>query len=125
MLRCWLVFLGSLKKEVSMKDYQSQSHVKWECKYHVAWCPKYRRKKLYGKLPRRFGAITHELYRQKGVQLIEGHACPDHVNLCLRIPTRHSISSLVGFLKGKSAVRFTSHCKIAERPASCCVLWFY
>ncbi len=88
-----------------MKDYQSQSHVKWECKYHVVWCPKYRRKKLYGKLRRRFGEITHDLCRQKGVQLIEGHACPDHVHLCISIPPKYSISSIVGFLKGKSAIR--------------------
>ena len=88
-----------------MKDYQSQSHVKWECKYHIVWCPKYRRKKLYGKLRRRFGEITHELCRQKGVQLIEGHARPDHVHLCLAIPPKYSVSSIVGFLKGKSAIR--------------------
>jgi REP-associated tyrosine transposase len=69
-----------------MKDYQSQSHVKWECKYHIVWCPKYRRKKLYGKLRHRFGEITHDLCRQKGVELIEGHAKPDHVHLCLSMP---------------------------------------
>ena len=71
-----------------MQDYQSQSHVKWECKYHIVWCPKYRRKKLYGKLRRRFGEITHELCRQKRVQLIEGHVQLDHVHLCLFIPPK-------------------------------------
>jgi putative transposase len=91
-----------------MKDYQSQSHVKWECKYHIVWCPKYRRKKLYGKLRRRFGEITHELCRQKGVEVIEGHAKQDHVHLCLSIPPKYSVSSIVGFLKGKSAaIKFT------------------
>ena len=88
-----------------MKDYQSQSHVNWECKYHIVWCPKYRRKKLYGKLRRRFGEITHELCRQKGVEIIEGHARPDHVHLCLSLPPKYSVSSIVGFLKGKSAIR--------------------
>ena len=88
-----------------MKDYQSQSHVKWECKYHIVWCPKYRRKKLYGKLRRRFGEITQDLCRQKGVEIIEGHAQPDHVHICLGIPPKYSVSSIVGFLKGKSAIR--------------------
>ena len=88
-----------------MKDYQSQSHVKWECKYHIVWCPKYRRKKLYGKLRRRFGEITQDLCRQKGVEILEGHAQPDHVHICLGIPPKYSVSSIVGFLKGKSAIR--------------------
>ena len=88
-----------------MKDYQSQSHVKWECKYHIVWCPKYRRKTLYGKLRRRFGEITQDLCRQKGVEIIEGHAQPDHVHICLGIPPKYSVSSIVGFLKGKSAIR--------------------
>ena len=79
-----------------MKDYQSQSHVKWECKYHIVWCPKYRQKKLYGELRRRFGEIAHDLCRQKGVELIEGHAKPDHVHLCLSMPPKYSVSSIVG-----------------------------
>lgn len=96
---------GSLKEEVSMQNYQSQSHVTWECKYHVVWCPKYRRKKLYGKVRRRFGEIMHDLCRQKGVTLVEGHAQPDHVHLCLSIPPKYSVAGIVGFLKGKSAIR--------------------
>jgi len=88
-----------------MQEYQSQSHVKWECKYHVVWCPKYRRKKLYGKVRRRFGEIMHDLCRQKGVTLVEGHAQPDHVHLCLSIPPKYSVAGIVGFLKGKSAIR--------------------
>ena len=88
-----------------MQDYQSQSHVKWECKYHIVWCPKYRRKKLYGGVRRRFGEIMHDLCCQKGITLIEGHAQPDHVHLCLSMPPKYSISTIVGFLKGKSAIR--------------------
>ena len=53
-----------------MKDYQSQSHVRYECKYHIVWCPKYRRKKLYGRLRQRFGEMMHDLCRQKGIELI-------------------------------------------------------
>jgi len=71
----------------------------------IMWCPKYRRKKLYGRLRQRFDAIMHDLCRQKGVELIEGHACPDHVHMCLNIPPKYSVSSIVGFLKGKSAIR--------------------
>ena len=88
-----------------MTEYQSLSHVKWECKYHIVWCPKYRRKKLYGKIRRRLGEILHDLCRQKGIELIEGHAQADHVHLCLGIPPKYSVSSIVGFLKGKSAIR--------------------
>ncbi len=88
-----------------MQDYQSQSHVKYECKYHIVWCPKYRRKKLYGEIRKRFGEIIHDLCRQKGITLIEGHAQPDHVHLCLSIPPKYSVAMIVGFLKGKSAIR--------------------
>ncbi|HIP82712.1 MAG TPA: IS200/IS605 family transposase [Desulfocapsa sulfexigens] len=88
-----------------MQDYQRQSHVKWECKYHIVWCPKYRRQKLYGKVRKRFGEIIHGLCRQKGITLIEGHAQPDHVPLCLSIPPTYSVAAIGGFLKGKSAIR--------------------
>ena len=88
-----------------MEDYQSQSHVKWECKYHIVWCPKYRQKSLYGKLRGRFAEIVHDLCRQKKIKLIEGHAKLDHVHLCLSIPPKYSVSYVVGFLKGKSAIR--------------------
>ncbi|MCD6272469.1 MAG: IS200/IS605 family transposase [Deltaproteobacteria bacterium] len=63
-----------------MKNYQSQSHVTWECKYNRVWCPKYRQKKLYGKLRGCFGGIAHALCHKKGVELIEGDAKPDHVH---------------------------------------------
>ncbi len=88
-----------------MKKYQSQSHVCYECKHHIVWCTKYRRKKLYGRLRQQFGEMTHDLCRQKGVELIEGHVCPDHVYICLNVPPKHSISSKVDFLKGKSVIR--------------------
>ena len=88
-----------------MGDYKSLSHVRWECKYHIVWIPKYRRKTLYGKIRRRFVQITKELCVQKGIEIIEGHAMPDHVHLCLSFPPKYSISYVVGFLKGKSAIR--------------------
>ena len=88
-----------------MRDWQSQSHVKWYCKYHVVFVPKYRRHSIYTGLRRQMVAIVHELCRQAGVDLLEGHAMPDHIHLCLSIPPKYSVANTVGFLKGKSAIR--------------------
>ena len=88
-----------------MHDWQSLSHVRWECKYHVVFIPKYRRKVIYGKIRQRLGPILLELCRQKGVELLEGHLMADHVHMCLSIPPKYSVAHTVGFLKGKSAVR--------------------
>ena len=88
-----------------MHEWQSLAHVKWECKYHVVFIPKYRRKVLYGRLRRAVGPILRELCRQKGVELLEGHLMPDHVHMCLSVPPKYSIAHVIGFLKGKSAVR--------------------
>ena len=88
-----------------MHEWQSLSHVRWECKYHAVIIPKYRRKVFYGRLRRRIGVILRELCRQRGIELLEGHAMPDHVHLCLSIPPKYSVANTIGFLKGKSAVR--------------------
>lgn len=88
-----------------MHDWQSLSHVKWDCKYHVVFIPKYRRKIIYGRLRRGIGRILRDLCVQKGVELLEGHALADHVHMCMRIPPKYAVSYMVGFLKGKSAVR--------------------
>ena len=88
-----------------MKDWQSQAHVKWECKYHVVILPKYRKKALYGRVRREVGRILRELCRQKGIELVEGKAMPDHVHMLLSVPPRYSIAMTMGYLKGKSAVR--------------------
>ena len=88
-----------------MKDYQSQAHVKWECKYHVVIIPKYRRKVLYGRERKQGGEIIRELCRQRGIELLEGKAMPDHVHLLLSVPPKYSVAHTMGYLKGKSAVR--------------------
>jgi putative transposase len=88
-----------------MREWESLSHVRWECKYHVVIIPKYRRKVLYGRLRGRVGQILRQLCDQRGVGLIEGKAMPDHVHLCLSIPPKFSVAHTIGFLKGKSAVR--------------------
>ena len=88
-----------------MKDWQSQAHVKWDCKYHVVIVPKYRKKTLYGRLRRELGKILRELCRQKDIELLEGKAMPDHVHMLLSVPPRYSIAMAIGFLKDKSAIR--------------------
>ena len=88
-----------------MHEWRDLSHVRWDCKYHVVIVPKYRRKVFYGRLRRQIGVILRELCRQRGIDLVEGHAMPDHVHLCLSIPPKYSVAHTVGFLKGKSAVR--------------------
>jgi putative transposase len=88
-----------------MHEWQNLSHVRWDCKYHVVIAPKFRRKVLYGKLRSKVGEILRELCRQRGVELVEGKAKPDHVHMCLSIPPKYSVAFLIGFLKGKSAVR--------------------
>ena len=88
-----------------MSDFESLAHVRWECKYHVVFIPKYRQKVLFGTLRKSVGRILRELCEQKGIALLEGHAMLDHVHLCLSIPPKFSVSNTVGFLKGKSAVR--------------------
>ena len=88
-----------------MKDWQSQAHVKWECLYHVVIVPKYRKKTMYGGVRKQIGEILRNLCRQKNVDLVEGHLCSDHVHMLLSVPPRYSIAMVIGFLKGKSAVR--------------------
>ncbi len=88
-----------------MHDWESMSHVRWECKYHVVIVPKYRRKVFYGKLRKQIGAILRDLCRQRGLEILEGHAMADHIHVCLSIPPKYSVSHAIGFLKGKSAVR--------------------
>ena len=88
-----------------MHEWQSLAHVRWECKYHVVFIPKYRRKVLYGRLRTRIGAILRELCRQRGIEVLEGHLMPDHVHMCLSIPPKYSVAHTIGFIKGKSAVR--------------------
>jgi REP-associated tyrosine transposase len=86
------------------ENYQSLSHSRWDCKYHVVFVPKRRRKELFGHIRKELGAIFHELARKKERQIIEGHTMPDHVHLCIAIPPKHAVASVIGFIKGKSAI---------------------
>lgn len=88
-----------------MREWQSQSHVRWYCRYHIVFVPKYRKRSIFGQLRKDIGRIFRELCQQHGVELVEGHAMPEHVHMCLSIPPKFSIANTVGFLKGKSAIR--------------------
>ena len=87
-----------------MKDWQSQAHVKWECKYHVVILPKYRKKAMYGRLRGKIGKIFRELCRQREIELVEGKAMPDHVHMLVSVPPRYSIAMIMDYLKGKSSI---------------------
>ncbi len=88
-----------------MKDWQSQAHVKWDCKFHVVIVPKYRQRVFFGRFRKQIGAILRELCRQKGIVLLKGNAQPDHIHMLLSIPPKYSVAMTLGYLKGKSAVR--------------------
>jgi putative transposase len=88
-----------------MDDYESLSHSKWECKYHVVFIPKCRRKTLYLELRRHLGDVFRKLAEQKESRIEEGHLLLDHVHMLISIPPKHAVSQVIGFIKGKSAIK--------------------
>ena len=84
-------------------DVHSLSHTKWNCKYHIVFAPKYRRKAFYGEKRREIGAILRKLCEWKGINIIEAEVCPDHIHMLVEIPPKISVSSFMGYLKGKSS----------------------
>lgn len=87
-----------------MRDYQSLAHAKWDCKYHVVFIAKRRKKAIFGAIRKHLGEVLHELARQRECWIVEGHLMPDHVHMCISIPPKHSVSYVVGYIKGKSAI---------------------
>ena len=87
-----------------MQTYESLKHTVWECKYHVVFIPKCRRKALYAQLRRDLGAVFRDLAEQKECKVEEGHLMPDHVHMLLSVPPKYSVASVMGFIKGKSAI---------------------
>ena len=87
-----------------MDDYESLSHSKSECKYHVVFIPKYRRKMLYGELRQHLGEVFRRLAMQKESRVEEGHLMPDHVHMMISIPPKYAVSQVIGYIKGKSAI---------------------
>ena len=96
-----------------MYDNQSLAHTKWNCKYHIVFAPKYRRKVFFGQKRFEIGGIIRELCRWKGVELLSAEACPDHIHILVSIPPKISVSSFMGYLKGKSALMiFDKHANL-------------
>ena len=86
------------------KDIESLQHTTWRCQYHVVFAPKYRRMVIYGQIKKDIGQILRTLCDQKGVEIIETQACPDHIHMLLSIPPKYSVSQIMGYLKGKSSL---------------------
>ena len=87
-----------------MNDKKSLAHSTWECKYHIVWIPKCRKKQLYGGIAKYLGNIFHRLAGERESRIVEGHLCPDHVHMLVEIPPKYSVAQVVGYIKGKSAI---------------------
>ena len=87
-----------------MRQVNSLNHTRWECKYHIVFIPKYRRKALFGQIRRELAEVFHRLAGQKECLIEEGHMMPDHVHIMISVPPKHAVSQVVGFIKGKSAI---------------------
>ncbi len=91
------------------------SHTTYECKYHIVWIPKKRRKIIYGKLRDEIGMYIRKLCEYKGIEILDAHACLDHIHMCVSIPPKYAVSDIVGYLKGKSAMMvFERHSKLRQ-----------
>ena len=84
--------------------YESLSHSKWDCKYHIVFVPKFRKKQLFGEIRAYLGPVFRELARQKECEIMEGHMAGDHVHMLIKIPPKHAVSKIIGYIKGKSAI---------------------
>ena len=95
----------SLKmKDIKINDIQSLAHTTWNCKYHIVFAPKYRRKVFYNEKRMEIGQILRQLCEWKGITILEAEVCPDHVHMLVEIPPKYSVSSVMGFLEGKSSI---------------------
>ena len=106
-----------------MKAYQSLSHTRWDCKYHIVFIPKYRKKLIYGALRKHLGEIFRELAKQRECSVVEGHLMIDHVHMCLSVPPKYSVSNVVGFMIGKSAISIARHFGGRQRNFTGEVFW--
>ncbi|MGL6196550.1 MAG: IS200/IS605 family transposase [Thermoguttaceae bacterium] len=106
-----------------MSTTDSLSHTKWDCKYHIVWVPKGRRKAIFGRIRSKLGEIFHQLSAQKECVIVEGHLCTDHVHILIRIPPKYSVSQVVGFLKGKSAIMIAREIAGRDRNFTGQVFW--
>ena len=98
------------------KDINSLDHTTWRCQYHVVFAPKYRRLEIYGAIKADIGKILRQLCQQKGVEIIEAEACPDHIHMLISIPPKYSVSQIMGILKGKSSLMiFDRHANLKHK----------
>ena len=95
-------------KEIKINDIKSLAHTQWNCKYHIVFAPKYRRKVFYASKRLEIGQILRQLCEWKGITIIEAEVCPDHIHMLVEIPPKYSVSSVMGFLKGKSSLMIYS-----------------
>jgi putative transposase len=87
-----------------MDNYQSLNHAKWDCKFHVVWIPKYRKKVLYGRITKELGPVFKEMAKQKDSEIMEGRLVRDHVHILIAIPPKYAVAHVIGYIKGKSAL---------------------
>ncbi len=87
-----------------MEKFNSLSHSRYDCKYHIVFVPKFRKKSLLGKIRQYLKEVFHKLARQKGSEIVSGHMASDHVHMCISIPPKYAVSEVIGYLKGKSAI---------------------
>lgn len=96
-------------------DVQRLQHTLWECKYHIVFIPKYRKKQFFGQIRKDLGRAMKELARQKGCSIEQGHVMPDHIHMLISVPPKYSVSNVIGYIKGKSAIYIARHYKGKKR----------
>ena len=106
-----------------MKYKSSLCHTRWDCKYHIVWIPKFRRKILFGKIRACLGEVFHRLANQRESEILEGHLCKDHVHIYIAIPPKYSVAQVVGFMKGKSAIHIAREVQSRARGYSGQSFW--
>ena len=106
-----------------MNTYEKLIHTTWECKYHVVFIPKYRRKMLFGAIRRELGVLFHDLARQRECRIEEGYIMPDHVHMLISIPPKYAVSQVVGYIKGKSAIQIARRFMKREGNFTGCHFW--
>lgn len=89
---------------MTTSSYESLAHSRWDCKYHIVFIPKGRKKELYGKIRKCLGPVFHELAGQRNSNILEGHMVQDHVHMLIKIPPKYSVAEVIGYIKGKSAI---------------------
>ena len=100
---------------MNIQEYEKLNHTVYDCKYHLVFIPKYRKRSLYGALRKVIGSVLRKLAESKGCKVLEGHVMPDHIHMLLTIPPKYRISDVVGYIKGKSAIYVARHFRGKER----------